>query len=141
MYKETITYEDYDGNSRTEDFYFNLTKAELFNMELNQDGGLGKLLEKIIAERDLRRMVKIFQEIIDKSYGVKSDDGKRFVKNQEALDDFKASPAYSDFYMSLVNDADKAVDFVNGIMPSDMSREELKEKVDESIASIIPVNV
>ena len=141
MYKKTVTYEDYDGIERTETFYFNLSKAELLEMEMARDGGLGNLIEKIINERDARRMINIFKEIMNRSYGVKSDDGKRFVKNPEVLAAFVESPAYSDIYMELITDTEKAIDFVNGIMPYDMSHEELKKEIEKVESNIVPISM
>lgn len=117
MLKKTITYTDYDGNERTEDFYFNLTKAEITEMELSHDGGLTKLIEKIVAEQDSKRIVEIFKDLILRAYGEKSPDGKRFVKNQELRDAFAQTEAYSDLFMELATDAEAAVAFVNSIIP------------------------
>lgn len=117
MLKKTMTYVDYDGNERTEDFYFNLTKAEVTEMELSHTGGMVKLLEKIIAEKDTKRIIEIFKDLILKAYGEKSADGKRFVKSKEISDAFAQTEAYSDLFMELATNADSAKDFVNGIIP------------------------
>lgn len=118
MLKKTITYTDYNGNSRTEDFYFNLTKAEIAEMETSVDGGLSALLEKIIKEMQPKALVEIFKDIILKSYGEKSLDGKRFIKNQELRDAFVQSEAYSELFMELSSNAEAASAFINGIIPS-----------------------
>jgi hypothetical protein len=94
MLKKTITYVDYDGNERTEDFYFNLSKAELIEIETSNNGGLSKMIEKLVAEQDMRRIVEIFKDIILKAYGEKSLDGKRFVKSAELRDSFEQTEAY-----------------------------------------------
>lgn len=120
MYKKTITYTDFDGNERTETHYFNLTKAELLNMELAQNGGMSKLIEEITQEEDVPRLVELFNEIVDKAYGKKSADGKRFVKSPEILDEFKQTQAYSDFYTELVTNTDLAIEFINNIIPKDL---------------------
>ncbi len=120
MYKKTITYNDFDGNERTESFYFNLTKAELIQMELTQEGGMSNLIEKVTNAEDIPRLVELFNIIIDKSYGKKSEDGKYFIKNEEVLQEFKQSQAYSDFYTELVTNTDLAVEFVNNIIPKDL---------------------
>ena len=117
MIKKTITYTDYDGNRRTEDFYFNLSKAEIAEMELSQNGGYTKFAEKLIAEQDTKRVVELFKELVLNSYGEKSLDGKRFVKNQELRDAFAQTEAYVELFMELVGDAKAAADFVNGIIP------------------------
>lgn len=112
-----MTYTDYDGNERTEDFYFNLTKAEVTEMEMSHTGGMVKLLEKIVAEKDAKRIVEIFKDLILRAYGEKSADGKRFVKNQELRDAFAQTEAYSDLFMELATNAEAATAFVNGIVP------------------------
>lgn len=118
MLKKTITYTDYDGNERTEDFYFNLTKAEVAEMEMSYTGGMVKMLEKIVAEQDSKRIIEIFKDLILMSYGEKSPDGKRFVKSQEIRDSFSQTEAYSDLFMELATDAEAASAFVNGILPT-----------------------
>lgn len=118
MLKKTIKYIDYDGNERTEDFYFNLTKAEITEMELSHDGGLVKLIEKIVAEQDSKRIIEIFKDLILRSYGEKSPDGKRFIKSQDLREAFAQTEAYSDLFMELASDADSAAAFVNGIVPT-----------------------
>lgn len=121
MYKKTMTYTDYNGVSRTEDFYFNLTKAELTDMELGVTGGLSAMIEKIMATQDVPAVAKIFKELVLKAYGEKSGDGKYFLKEDEngrpLSSKFKQTEAYSDLYMELAQDADKAAEFVNGITP------------------------
>ena len=117
MLKKTITYDDYDGNQRTEDFYFNLNKAELMEMEMSYDGGLAKMIEKIISAQESKRLIEIFKELILKAYGVKSPDGKRFMKNSEIRDSFAQTEAYSEMFMELAMDANAAAAFVNGITP------------------------
>ena len=118
MLKKTITYTDYDGNERTEDFYFNLTKAEVAEMEMTHTGGMEKMLRKIVAEKDSKRIVEIFKDLILRAYGEKSADGKRFIKNQELRDSFAQTEAYSDLFMELATDAEAASAFVNGILPT-----------------------
>lgn len=125
MLKKTITYTDYDGNERTEDFYFNLTKAELTEMQLSQNGGLEKLLKKIVAEQNSARIVEMFKDIIFRAYGEKSLDGKRFIKKDKEgnllADAFAETEAYSDLFMELATDADAAAAFINGIIPKDLA--------------------
>lgn len=118
MLKKTIEYVDFDGKNRKEDFYFNLTKAEVTEMELSTQGGLTKELEKIVAEQDSKKIVESFKNLILKSYGEKSPDGKRFIKNQELTDAFVQTEAYSELFMELATNADMASAFVNGIVPS-----------------------
>jgi hypothetical protein len=112
-----MTYTDYDGNQRTEDFYFNLSKAEVMEWELGTTGGMQKMIERIVAEQDTKRIVELFKEIILKAYGEKSADGKRFVKSKEITDAFVQTEAYSDLFMELSTDSEAAASFINGIVP------------------------
>ena len=138
MYKKTVTYTDYDGVERTESFFFNLSRAELLDMELGSDGGMTGLINKIVDEKDTKRIVGLFKDIMNRSYGVKSDDGKRFIKNEEVLNEFLDSAAYSDIYMELVTNTDKAIEFVNGIMPADLVEKAAKQELE---ANIVPVSI
>jgi hypothetical protein len=117
MLKKTMTYTDYDGNERTEDFYFNLSKAEVVEYELSQNGGLINVINKIIAEQDSKKIIEMFKEIILKAYGEKSLDGKRFIKSKELSDAFSQTEAYSDLFIELSSNADAAVAFMNAIVP------------------------
>lgn len=117
MLKKTITYTDYNGITRTEDFYFNLTKAEIMEMQLSTNGGLDVMIKKIIDSQDAPSIIKIFKELILKAYGEKSDDGKRFVKSKEISEGFAQTEAYSQLFMELATDTDAASKFVNGIVP------------------------
>jgi len=115
MLKKTITYTDYDGNERVEDFYFNLSKAEVAEMEMSEYGGLSNLLKKIV--QDTKRIIEMFKDLILRAYGEKSPDGKRFVKNQELREAFSQTEAYSELFMELAGNAEAAAAFVNGITP------------------------
>ncbi len=117
MLKKTHTYNDFDGQQRTEDFYFNLTEAELTELEYSMNGGLSQLLEKIIKEDDQKQIIEYFKKIVIMAYGVKSLDGRQFVKNDKVREEFASTIAYSDIFMELAHDANKAAEFVNGIMP------------------------
>lgn len=116
MYKKTITYIDYDENERTEDFYFNLTQAEVMEMELSTSGGMAEMIKGIVAAQDVPEIIKIFKRLILESYGKKSPDGKRFIKSDELTDEFKQTEAYSNLFMELAQDADAAAEFVNNVI-------------------------
>lgn len=124
MLKKTITFTDYNGEKRTEDFYFNLNKAEISEMELEVSGGMEAMLKKIIAAQDTPSLVKIFKDLILRSYGEKSADGKYFLKKDKdghrLADMFAQSDAYSELFMELATDANAASDFINAIFPSDL---------------------
>lgn len=128
MHVEEITYTDYDNVERKEKFYFNLTKAELVEMELSTVGGLEKEIQKIVDARDTPSIIKIFKRLILQSYGEKSDDGRRFIKSEELSKAFSETEAYSELFTKLATDADAAVAFVNGIIPKDL-REETNKKM------------
>ena len=117
MYKKTITYTDYNGVERTEDFWFNLSKAELGEMEMSTAGGLTDMVEKIVKTQDMPSIIKIFKKMILQAYGEKSPDGKRFIKSEEISTAFSQTEAYSNLFMELASDADAASTFVNGIVP------------------------
>ena len=124
MFKKTITYTDYNGTERTEDFYFNLTKAELMEMELSIPGGMKGMLEKIISAQDTGKIIETFKKILLKSYGEKSEDGKRFIKSPELSKAFSETEAYSVLFVELAQDATKASEFINGIIPSGLKPNE-----------------
>lgn len=121
MLKKTVTYHDYNGVERTEDFYFNFTKAEILELEMGTNGGLAEMLDKIVKTKDAAAIVRTFKDLVLKAYGVKSADGRRFIKNDEVRDDFAQTEAYSIIFMELATDADAAAKFVNGVVPADMS--------------------
>lgn len=118
MIKETITYTDYNGAERTEDYYFNLSKAEIMEMELSTTGGLSEMINRIVAAKDAPAIIKIFKDLLLKAYGEKSPDGKYFKKSPEISEAFSHTEAYSILFMRLATDADAASKFVNGVVPS-----------------------
>ena len=121
MLKKTIKYTDYDGNEREEDFYFNLNKAEVTEMELSKQGGLSEYIKRIVAAQDAPSLVELFKELICKSYGEKSLDGKRFVKSKELTEEFTQTEAYAELFVELASNAEEATKFVNGIMLKNMN--------------------
>lgn len=122
MFTKKITYTDYRGTSRTEEFFFNLNKAELAEMELSTVGGMHDMLKKIMETEDMPQIVKIFKQLILKSYGEISADGKRFVKSPELSEAFSQTEAYSELFMELAQNPDAAAAFVNGVIPADMTK-------------------
>lgn len=118
MLKKTITYTDYNGVERTEDFMFNLTKAEILEMQLTKDGGMDAAIKKIVDAKDAPEIMKVFKDLILKAYGIVSDDGRRFIKSKEISDSFAQTEAFSMLFMELATDTDAASAFVNGIVPA-----------------------
>lgn len=119
MLKKVIKYTDYNGVEREEEFYFNLTAAEITEMELSEEGGLSNLITKITNAKDTPSLVKMFKGLILKSYGIKSPDGKRFIKSEEISTEFSQTEAYSILFMELATDEKAASAFVNGIIPQE----------------------
>ena len=122
MLKKTVTYVDYNGVERTEDFYFNLSKAEVAEMELSVEGGFSKMLEEIVKSNDNVRIVELFKQMVLKEKREKSADGKRFVKSKELSEAFSQTEAYSEIFMELALDEKAAAAFVNGIMPANLGK-------------------
>lgn len=123
MIKKTISYTDYDGNNRTEDFYFHMSEEEVVSFQRSVNGGIRKQVERIAQAQDESRIIDIFKDLIKRSYGVKSPDGRRFIKNEEVFNDFAQTPAYSIMFMELARDDKKAIEFLNGIVPASVSEE------------------
>jgi hypothetical protein len=135
--KKTITYEDFNGETVSEDFFFHLSKAELVELEMSYNGGLSVALERIIAAEDGQAIIKEFKNIILGAYGQRSSDGRRFIKNQILRDEFESSEAYSTLFMELVTDTNAAIEFVNGVVPKNLTEDMAKlAVVPEPISSI-----
>lgn len=120
MITKEITYTDYNGQERTEKYQFNFTKAELTEMELSVNGGLSAMMERIKETDDRPELMRIFKDLILKAYGVKSADGKRFVKSDELRTEFSQTEAYSELYMELMTNTESAITFFNGLIPNDI---------------------
>lgn len=118
MIKWPITYTDYDGNEHTEDFYFNLSKAEVMEMNLEANGAYGQYLERIVEMRDGKAVAEAFKDIILRSYGEKSPDGRRFIKSKEQTEAFLQTEAYSELYMQLATDEEASERFMRGVLPN-----------------------
>lgn len=123
MLKKTITYTDYDGMERTEDFWFNLSKTELTKLDAELPGGVLGVLRKIIDKKDRKALVDFIETLILRSYGEKTLDGKRFVKTPEMAEEFMQTPAYDELFMSILSDTDSQTSFINGVIPQSMAKE------------------
>lgn len=123
MLKKQVTYEDFNGNSVTEYFYFNLTKPELIEYDLEFDGGVNGALQRIIEAEDVKAIIQEFKKLLLLSYGVKSDDGKRFIKSAELREAFEQTNAYSELFMEFATNDKAAAEFVTGILPKDLGAE------------------
>lgn len=121
MLKKTITYTDYDGNERVEDFYFNLSKAEYVMFENSVIGGMSKEIEQAMAMQNGPRILEIFKDLVDRSYGIKSADGRRFTKSPEILQEFRETEAYVNLFMELVTSAEAGKVFLLGVSPAEIT--------------------
>jgi len=129
MYAKQINYEDYDGNSRSDIFYFNLTKTELTEMDMLTPGGLKNQIEKAVEDKDASTIVKIFKKLILGSYGVKSQDGRRFIKSAELSEEFSQTEAYNVLFMELASDDNAISDFIKHVVPKDIAAEIEKQEL------------
>lgn len=138
MYKKTIVYTDYDDVERKEDFFFNLSGAEITEMETSVEGGLTARIDRMAKENDTHAIVNILKEIITKSYGVKSEDGRRFIKKPEYTEEFTQTAAFDELYMSLLMDEKELANFINKIIPSNLSEKVQKYSKENPTVSNIP---
>ena len=136
MYIKTMTYTDYDGEQRTENFCFNLTQAEIAEMDLSATGGLEQTIKDIIAAKDNAKLVQLFKGLILKSYGVKSSDGRRFIKSEQLSEEFSQTEVYSDLFMELASDASAAAEFINKITPNIPGKEEVIAKEQAKLTAL-----
>ena len=116
MYKITRKFEDFNGVEKEQDFYFNLTKADILKMELSEEGGMDKRLDRLVKTKDMKEAIKVFEGLLLMAYGVKTDDG-RFVKNDQVRAEFASSAAYSEIYFDLATNPEEAKKFVEGVVP------------------------
>jgi hypothetical protein len=123
MFKRDITYEDFSGEKITETFYFNLTKTEIVELEVDFKEGLRDAISRIVKTEDRKEIVTIFKRIILLAYGIKSEDSKRFIKNDTLREEFSQSAAYDELFMELATDENAAAAFINGIVPKDIAKE------------------
>ena len=135
MYKKTIEYEDFKGNKRKEDFYFNLSKAELMEMELSTQAGTDEMIRMLIATKDHAKIVSIYKNLILKSYGIRSEDGTRFIKTDKLREEFEQTNAYSEFFIELLSSSEEQAKFINGVVSGsnlpNVSEEEALTKLRE----------
>lgn len=136
MLKKVINYEDYNGNKVSEAFYFNLSKPELIEMEVEYPEGLATLIKNVIDAEDHKTLVKLMKDLILKSYGQKSADGKRFIKSDEIREEFSQTAAYAVLFMELAQNDNAAVVFIRGVLPNDMHVD-----IDQKGAEVTPIAV
>lgn len=139
MRKETITYTDYNNVTRTEDFFFNLNEAELTALQYGVDGGLKEMLERIVKSNDNKQIMACFHELIAKSYGEKSPDGRRFVKSEELSEAFMQTEAYNELMLRFMTDANYSAEFINDVLADVTKRtKERNAKKGEDNTIVLP---
>ena len=136
MIAKTVTYTDYEGNERTETLYFHLSQTELALMQSSEAGGFDKVLRKMIETQDESKLIPMFRDIILKSYGEKSNDGRRFVKSEELSEEFSQTAAFDQLFMELATNTDEMVKFVNGLLPKDLAARVAKNP---EVANLMPL--
>lgn len=140
MFSRTFEFEDYNGKKQQETWWFNLTKAELMEMELSAYGGLNEMTKRLVREKKPKEIVKMYKALILGAVGEKSPDGRRFLKNQEIRDDFEQSPAYSELFYEMVTDGEKADKFLRGAIPSELLKAlEEQEALDAKQEPVVAV--
>ncbi len=133
MYTKTITYSDFNGHKRTEDFQFNMSKAEMLEKEMGCSGGWSNYVDQIIKAEDLPTLISLFKQLLLETYGKKSPDGRQFIKSPELSKEFSQTEAYSQMFLELATNAKAAAEFMNGIVPADLSKQ-LAEIESEKLA-------
>lgn len=118
MYKKTITYEDLNGVERTEHFFFNLTETELTKWNMGEQGGLAEILQAMMDSKDQAKIAAMIDEIVIRSYGEKSEDGRRFIKSRELSEAFMQTPAYDIFFQQLCSSEDEVSNFIHAVLPT-----------------------
>ena len=116
MFKYEIAYTDYNGEKRKDWAYFNLSRAELMEMELSTTAGVEEMIRMLIATKDNAKIVQIYKDLILKSYGIKSEDGRRFIKSQALREEFEQSEAYSEFFMQMMTNSELQNEFINKVV-------------------------
>ena len=140
MHKITLEYEDFNGDKVTEDLYFNLSKSEILEMNFSLQGGLINYAQSIINARDVDSLSKLFKELLLKSYGVKSADGKHFLKDEQIRKEFECSVPFDILYTKFATNDVAAAEFFNGIVPKDIREEYEKMEKEGSLPKITPGN-
>lgn len=136
MLKRTITFENFDEETESDVFYFNLSKPELIEMEVEHKQGMSKLLQSIVDTKDNKELIKMFKELILMAYGVKSEDGRRFIKTDQLREEFSQTEAFNVLFMELATNDDAAVIFMDGILPRDMRGSITKEQIQANVKEV-----
>lgn len=128
MYSKEIEYTDFNGNKRKETFYFHFGKHEILELDWRTPGGIEEHMKEVVATQNGQQLADMFKWLIDGSYGVKSPDGRSFIKNEEALNNFKYTPAYEYLYILLATDSKAGAEFINGVFPKDVVEEAHRQR-------------
>lgn len=122
MISKVIKFKDFKGVERTEEHFFHFTQAELLEMQMSEQGGFDAMIKRLIAAQDQPGIMAAVKDIIRKSYGRISPDGRKFEKSEAIWKDFEQTEAFSKLFVELYTDSDKAADFVNGLIPEGLPK-------------------
>lgn len=121
MLKRTIKYKDFNDNEVSEDFYFNISRAELVRLEMSFDDGIEKAVKKMMETKDRAALINQFEDLVLKAYGQKSEDGKRFIKSTQLREEFAQHAAYEQLFFELITNEQTIADFILGVLPKDLA--------------------
>jgi len=125
LFKKTVTYKDYNGDEQTDTYWFHLSEDEVTVIEYeavtDRTLGLADMIEKIVKDMKGKEMIGIITNLVEKAYGIRSTDGKRFIKTPELYEEFKSTAGYSKFFFELVTNADTLVEWFNGLLPENLA--------------------
>ncbi len=142
MLKKTITFEDFEGNMITEHFYFNLNKGELTEMAAEMGDGLEESIRKMVETKDAVNLISTLKGILKRAYGIRSEDGRRFIKTDQAWEEFEQTNAFGELFFELVTDVKKLSDFVVGMLPGDfdekMAQLQAKQAENSELTVLLP---
>ena len=136
MLTKRIEYNDYDGNHRVETFYFNLSRSEVTELQLTYPGGYAEYIERTIDSNDKPKLMAMFKDIIRRSYGEKSDDGRRLIKSDELSKAFMETKAYDELFIELCTVTDAAINFINKVLPDFDDSGEKQRIIEESLKRV-----
>jgi hypothetical protein len=137
MLKREIKYEDFDGNEVSDTYYFNMTRTEWLEFNAEYEGGLEAVFKRVVDTKDMKQMITILKNFILTSYGIKSEDGKRFIKNDKVREEFTQTPAYDVLFMDFATNDNAALDFIKGIIPKEFAEEFNKEISQAQVATVL----
>lgn len=137
MIKKTITFKDFNGDSRTEDFYFNLTIDEIMELQFSEAGGLDQYINSIVQSDNNAEIYQTFKKIILKAIGKKSEDGRLFAKSEEIKNEFSQTNAFSNMLVEFMTNAEAGASFISALVPAE-ELEKIVSVVENDNSSTLP---